>query len=241
MHKIHNLANIVPMANELEQVALMADIKENGQKETAKLWRGKIVDGRCRQLACTTLGLDLKVEYLDDKLEENEVRIMVKSWNTRRNLTMTQKVISAHRDYLAGYGTLSEIAVAWAISRRTLANANYIGEHRPELITPLFNGNSVNIYDYVKGMDITTNRVNTVAKNVRADIDRKTKYMDESEEVTYTYSVSEMPFSAEVHAWIGKKMGEYSRLTDEGKEMMMKAKLLELAKYKEKSKDDNAC
>lgn len=237
MHKIHNLANIVPMASEPEQIALTEDIKENGQKETAKLWRGKIVDGRCRQLACTTLGIELEVEQLNNKLEEHEVRKMVKSWNTRRNLTMTQKVISAHRDYVAGYGTLEEVSKSWAISRRTLANANYIGENRPELIDSLFNGLSVVIYDYNKSTDITTNRVNTIAKNIKEDIDRKARYIDTSEEVEYKYSISELPFSAEAYAWVTKKLQEYDRLTDEGKEMMMKAKLLELTKYKDKIKD----
>lgn len=239
MHDIHELANIVPMANELEQVALTEDIKEHGQKETAKLWRGQIVDGRCRQLACTTLGIELKVEELDPNLEEHEVRKMVKSWNTRRNLTMTQKVMSAHRDYLAGYGTLEEVSKSWAISRRTLANANYIGEHRPELIDPLFNGLSVVIYDYNKKTDITTNRVNTVAKNIKEDLDRKTRYIDNSEEVEYKYSVGDLPFSSEVHAWVGKKIEEFQRLTPEGQEMMMKAQLLELASYKEKTKKNS--
>lgn len=237
MHKIHDLANIVPMASEPEQVALTEDIRNNGQKETAKLWRGEIVDGRCRQLACTTLGIALDVEYIDDFMEETEVRKMVKSWNTRRNLTMTQKVISAHRDYIAGYGTLDGVSKSWAISRRTLANANYIGENRPELITPLFNGQSVVIYDFGKKTDITTNRVNTIAKNIKDDIDRRSRYIDNSEEVEYKYSISELPFSSEAYAWVSGKLAEYDRLTEEGKEMMMKAKLLELVKYKDKLKD----
>lgn len=41
-YKIHPAANLVPMATETEQRALTQDIDDNGQKEEATLYRGKI-------------------------------------------------------------------------------------------------------------------------------------------------------------------------------------------------------
>jgi hypothetical protein len=77
-YPIHNLANIVAMAPEAEQIALTEDIERNGQTQPAVLWKGKIVDGRCRQLACQTLGIELDTRELDSKLSEDEVAQIVK-------------------------------------------------------------------------------------------------------------------------------------------------------------------
>lgn len=166
MYNIHPLASIVPLASEKEQRALTLDIEKNGQTTPALLWNGEIVDGRCRQIACMSLDVELKVEKLDDTMSEDEVRRVVKSYNTRRNLTMTQKITSAHYDYIKGFGTLDELASAWAISRRALANCNYIAKNKPEYIEPLFNGNSIVIKDK-NGKDITTNKISTIANWLR--------------------------------------------------------------------------
>ena len=154
-YKIHNLANIVAMAGEKEQIALTQDILCNGQNEPAVLWRGKIVDGRCRQLACVTLGIELETRELDNKISEEEVVKVVKSLNTRRNLTDTQKLVSAYLDQTRTGKTNKEVATEWAISVRSLQNLKYIAQHRPELINPLFNGNSVSIIDPDKGYKVT--------------------------------------------------------------------------------------
>ena len=49
---IHEYAGLVPMASEKEQVALTIDIKANGLREPILLWRGEVVDGRCRMKSC---------------------------------------------------------------------------------------------------------------------------------------------------------------------------------------------
>lgn len=133
-YEIHPLANIVAMAGTREQQALTQDILRNGQNEPAVLWRGKIVDGRCRQLACSTLGIDLSTRKLDDKLTEIEVAKVVKSLNTRRNLTETQKIVSAYLDQQRTGQTNKQIAEEWAVSVRSLQNFKLVATARPELI-----------------------------------------------------------------------------------------------------------
>ena len=168
-YKIHPLANIVAMAGAREQQALTNDILNNGQNEPAVLWRGQIVDGRCRQLACTTLNVPLETRKLDDSLTESEVAKVVKSLNTRRNLTETQKLASAYLEQQRNGNNNKIVADEWAVSVRSLQNFKYIALHKPELVEPLFNGDSVTVNDPDKSHPITTNKVNTLARIVKQE------------------------------------------------------------------------
>ena len=237
MYQIHDLANIVAMASEQEQAALTNDISTNGQEDAAVLWQGKIVDGRCRQLACMSLGIELKTRGLDPTLPEDRVALVVKSLNTRRNLTMTQKVVSAYKQQLRTNETNKVIAEQWAISVPTLKNCKYVAQHASGYIDPLFNGKAIQILNKKKGLMVTTNRINTIAKLLKDNADNDTYVIDTSFEKQVKYSVDELPLSSKLYEWYATKLGEFSRLTPEGKEMMMKAILFELAEYKEVQND----
>ncbi len=173
MNKIeaHEYAALVPMASLDEQAALTKDIKENGLREPIVLWRGKIVDGRCRQMACNTVGERIRFKELDDSLDDNAVKAFVKSVNTRRNLTQTQKIMSACRESLdANSRKIQDVADSWGISKRILENARMIAKNRPEFIDPLFNGKSVTITDR-DGNDLLSNKVSAVYSYVKKGID----------------------------------------------------------------------
>lgn len=186
MYEVDELAAIVALANEKEQLALVEDIKTNGQQEAAVLWQGRLVDGRCRQLACHTLGIDLKVRHLDDNLTRSEVAKIVKSLNTRRNLTITQKIVSAYKQQLRSRDTNEEIAKQWAISSMSLKNMKYVAKHLPNVVEPLFNGESVTLFDPEKGFDVTTNKTNTVARIVKKQLEANLLVVDRSEEVEFS-------------------------------------------------------
>lgn len=186
MYPIDELANIVAMANEHEQVSLTDDIKRNGQREPAVLWQGRIVDGRCRQLACHTLGIELVTRELDSKLTREEVALVVKSLNTRRNLTDMQKAMSGVKQQQAAWITNEEVAKQWGLPLSTYKNARYIATNRPDLIDPLFNGKSVEILDPDKGYVITTNKINTLARIVKKEKERNVVTRDNSEVVTFS-------------------------------------------------------
>lgn len=167
-YEIHEYAALVPMAVETEQRALTLDIKENGLREPIILWKGKIVDGRCRQEACVVTGEKIRTKELDDSLTDMEVKAFVKSVNTRRNLTTTQKAISACKETLALDNKLTgvELAEAWGISLPLLNNAKFVAKHQPHFIQPLFNGEAVSIVNQ-NGKAITTNKVSTVYAYVK--------------------------------------------------------------------------
>jgi hypothetical protein len=186
MYEIDELASIVALANEKEQLALVEDIRLNGQQEAAVLWQNRLVDGRCRQLACHTLGIDLKVRHLNSDLSREDVAKIVKSLNTRRNLTMTQKIVSAYKQQLRTKDTNESIASQWAISVPSLKNMKYIAKHQPSLVEPLFNGNTVTVNDPDLGYDVTTNKVNTLARVVKKQLEAGKLVIDDSEEIEFS-------------------------------------------------------
>ena len=170
--EVHDYAALVPMANAVEQDALTKDIKDHGLREPIVLWRGKVVDGRCRLKACKALGERIRIKELDDELDDAAVKAFVKSVNTRRNLTTTQKIMSACRVSLDKDNTLKlqDIAESWGISFSILKNARFIANNAPEYIIPLFNGEAVNIYD-AKGNYITTNKITAVWAHIKRKLE----------------------------------------------------------------------
>lgn len=158
------LAGIVPMANMAEQAALTEDIRENGLREPVILWRNKIVDGRCRQKACLATGVRIKAKELDDDLTEEDVMVVVKSLNTRRNLSPTQKLISACKETFNPKNKAKSIiglAKAWGVSHTLLKNARYIYTERNEFIEPLFQGGCVTIVGS-NGKETQTNKISAI-------------------------------------------------------------------------------
>ena len=177
------LAGIVPMAIPVEQEALTANIKENGLREPVVLWRGDIVDGRCRQKSCTLAHVAVRARHLDEDLTEEEVVEWVKAANTRRNLTMAQKIMVASKESLKeGSKSLDYIAKSWAISRRSLTMANFISKARPEFIEPLLNGLTVSIID-AKNRHAQTNKITAIYNYIKREEE------DITPTETYTWSV----------------------------------------------------
>jgi hypothetical protein len=169
------IAGIVPMASSAEQKALTANIMENGLNEPVILWLNEIVDGRCRQLACKAAGVAVRAIKLDDERTEEEVISWVKGANTRRNLTMAQKIMVASKESLKeGSKSLTDIAISWAIGRRILTMANYISKARPEFIEPLLNGQTVHIID-AKGNQAQTNKISAIYAHIKREVEDVTE------------------------------------------------------------------
>ena len=163
------LAGIVPMARPAEQEALAISIKERGLDMPVVLYKGEICDGRCRQLACTIAGVAVRAIDLDDELTEEEVALWVKGANTRRNLTLAQKIMVASKESSKeGSQSLTDIAKSWAISRRILTMANRISKARPEFVEPLLNGSTVPIIN-AKGKHTQTNKISAIHAYIKRE------------------------------------------------------------------------
>lgn len=218
------LAGLVPMASDAEQAVLTADIRDNEQRDAIVLWRGEVVDGRCRQKALTTLGKHILYKELDDALTENDVKIFVKSVNTRRNLTPTQKVMIACRESLQPNSTraLALIAKSWGISKEILGNARFIVREKPEWEEVLFNGGSVKIIDS-QGSTKLTNKVTTIyayLKKLSEAVEEDNQYAWQEDTYIKTQAGKE---------WYYEKASLVDSQTDK---VQLKMLLAELANYK---------
>jgi hypothetical protein len=180
-YKIHPSANLVPMATELELQALIQDIQENGQREDALLYKGEIVDGRNRQIACQKLGIDLKVREIDETMKQLDVVKLVKSMSTRRNLSNTQLAMSAvneinltkdmhSADQKVIKLTSETAAKKWAVSKRLVERAMYIYKQDLNMAETLFNGGTVQVYDSTKKLEITTNKLSTIETLLKKNV-----------------------------------------------------------------------
>lgn len=231
MYPIDELANIVAMASELEQVALTDDIRDNGQREPAVLWQGRLVDGRCRQLACEALGVPLLTRELSSSMSREEVAKVVQSLNTRRNLTDTQKAMSGYKAQLADTALSNEAtAKKWGIPLGTYKNARFIGVNKPELVEPLFNGSSVVVYDPDKGTKITTSRINTLARIIKRTMEM-TIVVDDSKSIDWKCDAA---ISTEAgKAWYYEQVATMERTqgSPTGK-IIVQQMIAELANYK---------
>ena len=224
------LAGLVPMATSDEQIALTSDIEINGQRDAIVLWRGEVVDGRCRQLALTTLGRHIMYKELDDKLSEEEVKVFVKSVNTRRNLTMTQKAIAACKQSFETdcKKSIEEIARSWGLGKEVLKNARYIYKTMPMFIEPLFNGKSIPITR--NGKEVSTNKITTIYA-----------YIKKIEENTQSITINGWKVDTSIHTQEGKEWF-YERMSSRNipeDNYLARQDYVEFANIKFPSNDDN--
>jgi hypothetical protein len=160
---IHELAAIVPLADTAEQATLMYSISIAGQSLPIILWKGAVVDGRCRQKALTALNYDIMYTELPDTATEAEVRSYVMSVNTRRNLTNSQKIAIACKQYLSNKDKTTIVAAAkeWGVGEMTLKNALWIHKQDPAVIETIFNGGTITIGDK-DGKAVLTNKITAI-------------------------------------------------------------------------------
>ncbi len=165
MLEFHNVANLFPMMTESERVGLQKDIIENGLLTPIYLYKGKIIDGRNRYLACLEVGYKpIFKEY--DGPEENLIQFVLSLNLHRRHLNSGQKSclavevlpmleqqnlsnkkqkISASRKGEAvtsarGKKSTELAGELFAVSARYVANAKKLKETAPELFEEVKTG-----------------------------------------------------------------------------------------------------
>lgn len=94
--KFHPYAEVFPLLADDELDALAADIKANGQREPIAKYKGRVLDGRNRFLACQRA--KVRPHFRDFKGDDSAALAFVVSANVhRRHLTESQRAMAAAR------------------------------------------------------------------------------------------------------------------------------------------------
>jgi ParB-like chromosome segregation protein Spo0J len=133
----HPLADKFPLVEGEDFDAIVADIKQNGQRVPIHVYEGQIIDGRTRALACQKLGIAPKYHVIPDGAFDKEGSLVayVLSQNLhRRHLTAEQKrdVIA---ELLKADPTKSDRAIAMTAKtdHKTVASVRKEKESRGEV------------------------------------------------------------------------------------------------------------
>ena len=169
----HPATRCIPSMTEAERIALKADIKGKGQRDSIKVVEGMIIDGRERYRVCRELGISPKVEFID--LPEGMTATdLVMGFNFhRRNLTESQRAIIAasmsntkvgSNQTSKGVITQGEAAAIYGVSRDSLIRAKKV----------LDSGNQSLIRAVLEGrLDVSNAcRILSDAGNVRRDFSK---------------------------------------------------------------------
>jgi len=90
----HELSRVFPPMTEEEFAGLKESIREQGLSEPLLTYRGKVVDGRHRYLACKQLGIEPRFREWEGSYEELVASVIARNV-TRRHLTRSQRAAIA--------------------------------------------------------------------------------------------------------------------------------------------------
>lgn len=139
-YAISVLAYMFPPMTEREYRAFVDSIRERGIRMPIILWRGQVIDGRHRLLACKETGVEPAFEEIPE--DADPVEYLLDLNDRRRHMNESQRAIAAHRIWeessngwrslgeagsanLHSY-TLGEVAALCNVSRRLVIHAGNV-------------------------------------------------------------------------------------------------------------------
>jgi hypothetical protein len=238
------MINLIPPATKYDRDALRNDIikrievlgEDKAISQNILLGPdGRCIDGRTRLTILAELGVLVpkeKITMLEMGTSKEEVMMEVRSANSRRNLTTTQKATVAYRTYLASKNndggkklTLKEIAKEYAIGYTTMKNLHAIAKYNPDFEHALWSGHTVEIVDQ-NGNETKTSSINSV----RQHIERIKEHGKISETDIHEWNENSAIKTQAGKDWYYNKL-KYEEVTS----IQHKLDLIELANYKFKA------
>ena len=159
----HRFSEAFPLMDGEPFDQLVADIRDNGQREPVRTYRGEVLDGRNRFLACEHLGVDPWIVESDAETDEEALAESISCNLHRRHLTTSQRAmvgamlepmfaeLAKERMAQGGKGVANlpdlgrardDAAEAVNVSPRSVQHAKHVTEHgTPELRAAVVSGN----------------------------------------------------------------------------------------------------
>lgn len=135
-HPFHPAAEAFPLMGDADLKALADDIGANGQRVPILLWRGQVIDGRNRQLACKLAGVEPEYADWSDVLEAELPRVveslnehrrhLSQDWLARRRAERVGRVAEKRRGGKSLRTIADEENVSKSQVERDLANASTV-------------------------------------------------------------------------------------------------------------------
>ena len=94
-YPISPLAMLFPALSEAQFEGLATSIQERGLLDEITIWRGQIIDGRHRYLACIRAGVEPRFKHLAD--DSDPVQYVLDKNAERRDLDPSRRAIVAYR------------------------------------------------------------------------------------------------------------------------------------------------
>ena len=139
-YPISVLALIFPPLTDQKFEAMVMSIKERGLLVPIVLWRGQVIDGRHRLLACLESGVEPTFEEIPD--DANPLDYVMDLNNRRRHMNESQRAIAAYRVWEESFNgwqslgdiesanlhsyTLKEASALFNVSRRLVIHAGKV-------------------------------------------------------------------------------------------------------------------
>lgn len=140
----HAVSALNPITSASDYAELKTSLLDNGQRETIKLYRGLIVDGRHRVKALKELSQEtVLAQEFPHKATKEDLMTVVRISDARRSKTPTQKAIQAYRMAKSEGITLDAAAEKYGVSSRNVKHVSAIAKMTDAAGTQLealFNG-----------------------------------------------------------------------------------------------------
>ena len=201
---VHAFANVVPL--EADVSALARNIKDLGLLHPITTYKGQIIDGRRRTIACSIAGVTLKVNELSDEREYSmeELLMVAEAENaTRRSLTKSQKAMVAAMMCQSGEHVRRGIPSAkkyakdiWGVGEITYAKARYVLTWSPVMANDIFESGKHKVAGSTTNETWSMNQCWTYLKDKNAkkehDLDPEEKDSEKSVELAKNFKATKL-------------------------------------------------
>ena len=228
--KVHKYANYFPLIEGEEFKMLVKDIKENGQNEPVVMFKGEILDGVNRTMACQELGIKpITKEYGGD----DPLKYVISSNIRRRHLSQSQKAMLATEmlpefEVLAkgGHGaglddipaeprekkkvyrereSAERVAKEFGVGGRSVQQAKRIKEEAPDRVDDIIKGKAS-----VDAVDVELRAGHAAERATKKKEDATAKEVEANKQFVSEYFKAVKLFTDEIElAIVGAKRGKF--------------------------------